>query len=45
LRNILEKLGADIAKEAWEIARYAGRVTVIDVDIERASKKFTYNYW
>lgn len=45
LRNILEKLGADISKEAWDLARHAGRVTVKDIDIERASKKFTYNYW
>lgn len=45
LRNLLERLGAEIAKEAWELARHSGRVTVMDSDIERASKKFTYNYW
>ncbi len=39
LRDVLENLGIEIAKEANEWSRHAGRKTVVEEDIKMASKK------
>jgi len=44
LRDILEKLGEEIAKEAVELAKHAGRKTVTRGDIEYAAKRITRAY-
>lgn len=43
LRKILENVGAMIAKEAFELAQYAGRRTVKKEDVERAAKTVLRN--
>uniref|UniRef100_A0A7C5U4E2 Histone family protein n=1 Tax=Caldiarchaeum subterraneum TaxID=311458 RepID=A0A7C5U4E2_CALS0 len=43
LRRILESVGALIAKEAFELAQYAGRRTVKKEDVERAAKTVLRN--
>lgn len=42
LRRILESVGTIIAKEAFELAQYAGRRTVKE-DVERAAKTVLRN--
>ncbi len=41
LRDVLENLAIEIAKEANEWSRHAGRKTVVEEDIKQASKKIT----
>jgi histone H3/H4 len=43
LRHVLEIVGSMIAKEASELAQYAGRRTVKKEDVERATKTVLRN--
>lgn len=43
LRHVLEVVGSMIAKEASELAQYAGRRTVKKEDVERATKTVLRN--
>ncbi len=43
LRRVLENVGGMIAKEAFELAQYAGRRTVKKEDVERAAKTILRN--
>ncbi|MEM4280777.1 MAG: histone family protein [Candidatus Caldarchaeum sp.] len=43
LRRVLENVGTIIAKEAFELAQYAGRRTVKREDVERAAKTVLRN--
>ncbi|OYT62900.1 MAG: histone [Thermofilum sp. ex4484_15] len=44
LRDILERLGEEIAREAIELAKHAGRKTVTRGDIEYAARRITRVY-
>jgi len=39
LRKILEEIAIEISREAIELAHHAGRKTIIDDDIELATKR------
>jgi len=43
LRRVLENVGVMIAREAHELAQYAGRRTVKKEDVERAAKTVLRN--
>ena len=41
LARVLGEIGIKIAKEAWDYAKYAGRKTIKEEDIEIAVRKVT----
>ena len=40
LLNLLEGIGLQVSREAWDYARYAKRKTMKAEDIQRAARKF-----